>query len=159
MARNSNYVLKKQVRRNTKMINSIRQAELLAHKRLKMRKLIHELAHRYIIQKVWEKAAIVPGIDPQVWRLDQCGAWINRYEYGNRQSWCGWEKDHITPVSVGGTNYLSNLRPLHWHNNASRQARCLTCSITAAGAFNVPVASYSPRVQAARRIASKYLSR
>lgn len=140
------------------MSNSRRQAELLAPKRLKRRELVYQLAHRYIIQKVWEKAAIVPGYDPQVWRQDQCGAWINRDQHGNRQSWCGWEKDHITPVSVGGTNYLSNLRPLHWHNNASRQAGRLTCSITASGAFKVPVASVPPIVQVARRVASSYFS-
>jgi len=74
-----------------------------------------------IIQKVWEKAYRVAGYDATVWRKDECGAWIRRYEYGNRASQYGWEIDHIRPQSEGGGDELSNLRPLQWQNNAARQ--------------------------------------
>ena len=49
------------------------------------------------IQKVWEKATVVPNTDPKVLRKDKCGAWIAHIQYGNRNSKFGWEIDHITP--------------------------------------------------------------
>lgn len=49
------------------------------------------------VQKVWEKAEPVAGNDPNVWRKDQCGAWIGRKLYGSRESEYGWEVDHISP--------------------------------------------------------------
>lgn len=32
----------------------------------------------------------------------------------------GWEVDHIKPISEGGTNELSNLRPLNISDNRGR---------------------------------------
>ena len=87
-------------------------------------------------QKVWEKGTIVPDNDPAVWRKDHCGAWINRYLYGSRNSEYGWEIDHITLESDGGSDNLSNLRPLQWENNASRQEKYWSCKITSSGVHN-----------------------
>ncbi len=89
------------------------------------------------IQAVWEKGTKVPGYDPNVRRKDQCTAWIKRDSYGDRGSEYGWEIDHITPVSRGGTDALSNLRPLQWENNASRQDNRLVCKVKANGDKNI----------------------
>jgi len=88
------------------------------------------------IKKVWDKAKTVPGNDTNVWRKDQCGAWIGWSYYGNRKSQYGWEIDHITPESEGGGNEISNLRPLQWENNAARQNARLSCPVTASGKEN-----------------------
>jgi len=33
------------------------------------------------VDKVWNKGNIVGKNDPQIWRQDQCGAWIKKNEY------------------------------------------------------------------------------
>jgi 5-methylcytosine-specific restriction endonuclease McrA len=73
------------------------------------------------IQSVWEKGKEIPAFSSKVWRWDKCGLIMKRYEYGNRQSDYGWEVDHINPVANGGHDVLSNLQPLNWKNNASKE--------------------------------------
>ncbi len=72
------------------------------------------------IKAVWNKGAIVHGNDPNIWRKDKCGKFMNYSQHGNRKSDYGWEIDHINPVSNGGGDELSNLQPLHWENNANK---------------------------------------
>ena len=86
------------------------------------------------IEEVWKKGKISPDNSPGVFRKDECGAWIKRAEYGNRQSQYGWEIDHISP---DGSDNLSNLRPLQWENNVDKSDGRLKCNITASGTKNV----------------------
>ena len=43
-----------------------------------------------------------------------------RDAYGEAEHPWGWEVDHIKPISEGGTNKLSNLRPLNIPANRGR---------------------------------------
>lgn len=86
------------------------------------------------IQSVWEKGTTVPRYDSNIYRKDQCGAWIRRDAYGDRDTIFGWEIDHIDPD--GGDN-LSNLRPLQWKNNVVTGEGRLQCPVTSDGNKNV----------------------
>lgn len=88
------------------------------------------------IQKVWEKGKTVSGSDATQSRKDECGAWISRGQYGNRKSQYGWEIDHIVSRDNGGSDALSNLRPLQWENNATKGSGRLVCAVTASGNEN-----------------------
>ena len=68
------------------------------------------------IQSVWEKGEIVANYDANRFRKDQCGAWMRRFGYGDKNSMLGWGIDHISAKSEGGRDELSNLRPLQWRN-------------------------------------------
>lgn len=72
-----------------------------------------------LIEQMWDKAKVIDGYDSNRWRQDFAGAWIKKDQYGI-QSTFGWEIDHLTPVSQGGTDDVSNLNPLQWENNRTK---------------------------------------
>ena|SRR5271157_1141590 len=86
------------------------------------------------VQQVWEKGTTVGNNDQSQFRKDQCGAWIYKAAYGDRNSQYGWEIDHIDPHGGDG---LANLRPLQWKNNLNKGEGKLKCPVTADGVRNV----------------------
>ena len=75
-----------------------------------------------IVKKVWEKAKVVAGYNPNYFRRDACNAMIVLNEYGNRGGKYGWEIDHIVPEVMGGDDELSNMQALHWKNYESKKS-------------------------------------
>ena len=90
-----------------------------------------------IVWQVWAKGIILGNNDPLLWRKDECGAWMLRSHYGAPDSEYGWEIDHIKPLSEGGTDDISNLRPLQCQNKLRRPDGSLDCHVTAEGYRNV----------------------
>ncbi|MCG8508304.1 MAG: HNH endonuclease [Rhodospirillales bacterium] len=91
-----------------------------------------------VVAAVWDKATYVnEANEKKGFRKDQCGAWINRSDYGDRNSKWGWEIDHVTPVSKEGPDDISNLRPLHWENNVAKSDDQLVCVVTSKSTQNV----------------------
>ena len=72
-----------------------------------------------IIDAVWEKANIVEGYNPDIWRQDFAKAWIRKDLYGAKHPF-GWVIDHVLPISQNGTNDIQNLKPLQWQNNCQK---------------------------------------
>jgi hypothetical protein len=71
------------------------------------------------IEEVWNKGAKVDDYDAAKYRKDVAGAWMAKDKYGTETA-LGWEIDHVYPDSKGGTDNLTNLRPMQWENNRGK---------------------------------------
>ncbi|PKP22532.1 MAG: hypothetical protein CVU05_03510 [Bacteroidetes bacterium HGW-Bacteroidetes-21] len=71
-----------------------------------------------IINRVWEKAKVVPGVNSNLYRKDEHNAWIKRDNYANTKMPLsfGWCIEYIKPITSGGHPKIENLRPMHWEN-------------------------------------------
>lgn len=89
-------------------------------------RMIFQKVNNETIQAVWGKGTVIPGYDPNLYRQDQCTAWIKREKYGNRNSILGWEIHHDNP---NGPDDILNYSPLQWENNAKTSDGRLTCPV------------------------------
>ncbi|MGI9240357.1 MAG: hypothetical protein ACR2RV_06120 [Verrucomicrobiales bacterium] len=90
---------------------------------------------REIVARVWKFASTVEGNDPELWRKDEFGAWIQRLDYGNRHSEFGWE---VCDTSLGrGEGGIVALRPMQWQNYVDHVAAVTQSKITADGLRNI----------------------
>jgi len=89
-----------------------------------------------LVLDVWKKGKITPDNDPDIWRKDECGAWMQRSMHGDRNSQYGWEIDRI---SSNESDELENLRPLQWKNSVGKGDGRLRCRVVAEGIDNVEV--------------------
>lgn len=74
------------------------------------------------IDQVWEKAKLVKGKNPEVWRKDAEGNLIRKGSYGTKGEF-GWEIDHRKPLAKGGSDDPRNLQPLHWEENREKSGK------------------------------------
>lgn len=81
-----------------------------------------------IIEAAWRNGRAVSGHDPDAWRKDQCGAWIERTAYGESAAEFGW---HIQPVRPGETGSADNLRPFNCLNRYDVATGRACCMVTA----------------------------
>jgi hypothetical protein len=77
-----------------------------------------------LIEAVWAHGRVMPEADGAQWRVDACGAWMLRQDFGREDSDFGWKLESITP---GGEQTVDSLRPFHWRNGydiANRRPHC-----------------------------------
>ena len=67
----------------------------------------------------WCACRVLPNYSPAIWRHDCNGRVIRFSDYGNRSSEYGGELDHVVAGALGGSDHSSNIRALHWRDNAS----------------------------------------
>lgn len=69
--------------------------------------------------RVWDKAKIIDGKNPNLYREDSYGNTIFYDSYG-KTSQMGWEVDHLKPLSKGGTDHINNLSATQWRKNRQK---------------------------------------
>lgn len=97
-------------------------------------------------RKVWEKAQVVDGLNPDLYRKDPCGAWIVWDKYRVQDNIYGWEIDHIYPISklrergvrMELIDDIRNLRPMQHSNKESKgdDYPSYMCAVTSEGNKN-----------------------
>lgn len=81
-----------------------------------------------LIQQVWEKGRAVNNRDGDEWRMDECGAWMHRPNYGSSTNEFGWTIRNVIP---GGGDVVNNLRPFHRDNDFNRSSGKASCTVIA----------------------------
>jgi len=71
------------------------------------------------IDKIWKKAKLLRGQDPNKYRQDPYGNKLHKDSYG-KSTKMGWEIDHIKPKSRGGSNATKNLQALQTKVNREK---------------------------------------
>jgi hypothetical protein len=66
---------------------------------------------------VWAKGKITDGYNGNFYRRDAFGSWMQYSAHGETLSHFGWEIGYIKALAHGGSEDVSNLRPLQWQNN------------------------------------------
>jgi hypothetical protein len=67
-----------------------------------------------VIESVWRKGMVVPGLPDHVWRRDRFGATIRRTDYGRSDTLFGWVVQQVPAPDT--TVRIDHLIPVHWHH-------------------------------------------
>jgi len=72
------------------------------------------------VDAVWSKAREAEGLNPDMFRLDPCGALIMRDKLGKANPF-GWVLGLVYPENLGGDDRVENLRAMHYMNDRSKR--------------------------------------
>jgi len=80
------------------------------------------------IRKVWQKGRARSDRSAELWRQDECGAWMQRSQYGEASAAFGWK---IERISAGRADDVAVLRPFHFANAYDISSGRPHCRVTA----------------------------
>lgn len=81
-----------------------------------------------LIRTVWQKGRASRDHDAEQWRQDECGAWMQRAQYGDARAEFGWKIERVAP---GAADDSDSLRPFHIANEYNVAAARPHCRVTA----------------------------
>lgn len=81
-----------------------------------------------LVQAVWDKARARPERNPDQWRQDPCGAWLERDQLDNEASEYGWRMLQVEPDAEASAE---TLEPFHVANGFDITNGEPRCAVTA----------------------------
>lgn len=89
---------------------------------ISFKKIYYSFFKKRLVKKIWEKAQVIENMDPDLYRLDHCGALIKKELLCAKRQPLSmvWEIDLIKPKKQGGKEELSNMQALQWENKKAK---------------------------------------
>lgn len=90
------------------------------------------------LKRIWQRARVVEGVNPDEFRKDCYGAWIRRcrYQESTYALSLGWVVAVAPEIIIGSQTLKGELLPVQWQNARALNSMRLTHYVSAEGYYN-----------------------